>query len=237
MNRLSGFLLCIILTLPFVVPALAEGTPKIFLPETEWDFGKTPKGGVISHKYWIKNQGKKVLYIIKVKPGCGCTKAPLEKLFVPPGDSTSVELIFNTTHYPGRAKKGANITSTDSITGRVRINFIAEVMPDFDSTYPLYFEPCSLSFKPELTKQEVKIKNIGQEKVKLKIVDSPDDFYETKLTKKKLSPGKSCKIEIKNKKELPLKGSFKSITLEAMSDTAYRFTLPIRWVGWDKEKE
>jgi hypothetical protein len=34
-----------------------------------------------------------------------------------------------------------------------------------------------------------------------------------------------------------MEGSFKSITLEVVSDTTYRFSLPIRWIGWDKEKK
>jgi hypothetical protein len=239
MNRLSKILSLFFIVLIFSIPRSisAQDAPKISLPEVEWDFGKIPKGGIVSHKYLIKNQGTKVLRIISVSPGCGCTKAPLEKMFVPPNDSTRVELVFNSANFPGKSSKGATIVSTDSITGHVRINFNVEALEDFDSTYPLYFYPCSLTFKPKLTQQEIKITNISQEKLELKIVDSADDFYQTRLTQKKLASGKSCNLKIDNKKGLPIEDSFKSITLEVKSDSVYRFTLPIRWVGWEGENK
>jgi len=236
MKRFS-FLFLLLLVLPFSTLILAENMPKISVPQVEWDFGKVPQGGIVSHKYWIKNSGTKVLHIIRVRPGCGCTQAPLEKLFVPPGDSTKVELVFNSQHYPGKSKKGATVISTDSITGDIRIGFAVEVLPNFDSTYPIYVHPSSLTFKSNLTKQEMEIKNISEKKLKLEIVDFPDEFYKTFLTKTKLASGKSCKLKIENKKGLPMDNSFKSITLEAISDTIYRFTLPVRWVGWDKKEE
>jgi hypothetical protein len=236
MNRFS-FPFFLVLIFFFSTLILAENMPKIFVPQVEWDFGKVPQGGIVSHKYWIKNQGTKVLHIIRVRPGCGCTQAPLEKLFVPPGDSTKVELVFNSFYYPGKSKKGATIVSTDSITGDIRISFTVEVLPNFDSIYPVYVHPCSLTFKSNLTKQEMKIKNVSKKKLKLEIVDSPDEFYKPRLTKDELASGKSCKLKIENKKELPMEGSFKSITLEVVSDTTYRFSLPIRWIGWDKEKK
>lgn len=239
MNKLSKILSLFFMVLIFSIPTSisAQDAPKIFVPEVEWDFGKIPKGGIVSHKYLIKNQGTKVLRIISVRPGCGCTRAPLEKMFVPPNDSTRVELVFNSANFPGKSSKGATVVSTDSITGNVRINFTVEVVDNFDSTYPLYFYPCSLTFKPNLTQQEIKIKNISQKKLKLAIVDSPDDFYKTELTQKGLSSGKSCNLKIDNKKGLPLEDSFKSITLEVRSDSVYRFTLPIRWVGWEGENK
>lgn len=237
MNKLTRMLFCVVFIFSFSLSVLAEGTPKIFVPQPEWDFGKTPKGGLISHKYWIKNEGTKVLYILKVRPGCGCTQAPLEKLFIPPNDSAPAELVFNSVSFSGKSKKGAIVVSTDSITGQVKIEFTVDVMAHFDSTYPLYFQPCSLTFTPTSISQQIDIKNVGKEKLGLKIVDLPNEYYQVSLTKGKLSSGKNCKLKIINKKGLPVENSFKSITLEAISDSSYRFTLPIRWIGWDKEKK
>jgi len=237
MNRLTKFLLCAILCFSLPASVLAQDMPKIFVPQPHWDFGKTPKGGIISHKYWTKNVGSRVLYIIKVRPGCGCTQAPLEKLFIPPNDSAPAELVFNSTSFSGKSKKGAIIVSTDSITGQVSIDFTVDVVAHFDSTYPLYFQPCSLTFVPTSKAQQIDIKNVSPGKVGLKIIDSPDEYFQVSLTKGRLPAGKSCKLKIQNKKGLPMESSFKSITLEATGDSSYRFTLPIRWIGWDEKKK
>ncbi len=43
--------------------------PKLNMPETHWDFGSVPQNAVLSHDYWIRNNGDDTLKIFDVKPG------------------------------------------------------------------------------------------------------------------------------------------------------------------------
>ncbi|MEE9441842.1 MAG: hypothetical protein V3V99_04170 [candidate division Zixibacteria bacterium] len=43
--------------------------PKMFLPETSFDFGFVPQNCKVSHVFWIKSVGDDSLKILNVKPG------------------------------------------------------------------------------------------------------------------------------------------------------------------------
>ena len=42
---------------------------RLFLPETEFDFGHVPQGVYVSHSFWMLNVGVDTLEIIQIKPG------------------------------------------------------------------------------------------------------------------------------------------------------------------------
>ncbi len=47
---------------------MEEGTaPKIFFPETSYDFGTIPQDGSVSHSFVVRNTGKAQLKIIEAK--------------------------------------------------------------------------------------------------------------------------------------------------------------------------
>ena len=68
--------------------ALLQAGPALAIEEDSFDFGYVPQRSKIAHVFWLKSVGDETLKITKVTPGCGCTKAPLEKSELAPGDST-----------------------------------------------------------------------------------------------------------------------------------------------------
>ena len=50
-------------------PLAPASKAKIFIPNSSWDYGYTPKGVKISHIYQIKNIGGDTLRIANVAPG------------------------------------------------------------------------------------------------------------------------------------------------------------------------
>jgi hypothetical protein len=50
-------------------PLTVIAGPRIFMPETRWDYGDVPQNSTLQHAYWIKNIGDDTLKIVNVKPG------------------------------------------------------------------------------------------------------------------------------------------------------------------------
>lgn len=48
---------------------LGPSTPRLAIPETEFDFGYVPQKAKISHDFWLHSTGTDTLRIVKVSPG------------------------------------------------------------------------------------------------------------------------------------------------------------------------
>lgn len=73
----------------------------------------TLKDNQLKTSFILKNIGDGDLFIKEVRPGCGCTSAPLTKDLLKPGDTTIVNVTLNTTGKHGQTDKSITITATD----------------------------------------------------------------------------------------------------------------------------
>jgi len=70
-------------------------------PERTWNFGTLKEGAVAKHKFLLRNYSRKDLEIRDITSSCGCTVAEVKKKKIKPGDSTSIEVKFNSKGYRG----------------------------------------------------------------------------------------------------------------------------------------
>jgi hypothetical protein len=147
------------------------------------------------------------------------------------GDSTWVALIYTMGQSSSEAHKSATVTTNDTITGNLSISFKGKGWLPSDTTIKLGVNPQVLDFGPLGKKLkmelETKITNLGQEEMQLAIVGSPPEFFEkVELSKDKIKPNKTAKLEVRLKRESEDQRFKESITLEAKGkSTTYRFTL------------
>lgn len=66
--RNTVLILLLIAMLPLAALAQDVGA-KVYIEETSFDFGFIPKGGTITHAYYMFSRGTDSLRILKVKPG------------------------------------------------------------------------------------------------------------------------------------------------------------------------
>lgn len=203
--------------------------PKIFLPEKEWDFGYIPQNAVVSHFFLIKNTGDDTLQIIKVRPGCACTYAPLKKEFLAPKDSTSLEVIFSSRNYQGSKTLMVAIFSSDT-SNFSDINFTANI----ENEFPLFqVEPPQVKFdslKVEKNgSKKVTIMNKSTSTLNLVVTEKPKDFIDFQISKNSLNPKEKAEILLQvNRKATP--GPFQTnLTLDfsGQGPEKIRYTLPI----------
>ena len=151
--------LILILANVFLIAIVANADPKITVPNAVWDFGFIPQHGSFSHDYLIINAGDDTLRIVKVKSSCGCTTAPIRKEVLTPGESTFVELVFNSGSYRANVSKYATIYSNDPVNPTSKIFFAADVYSTTDSTLPFEVLPDKITLSRSDSKSVVVLEN------------------------------------------------------------------------------
>ncbi|OQX89336.1 MAG: hypothetical protein B6D65_03695 [candidate division Zixibacteria bacterium 4484_93] len=206
--------------------------PKIEVPETSFDFGYAPSGHYLLHSYILRNIGEDTLHIKRVRTTCGCTKSPLVKQVIAPGDSTYVTLIFNSTRYYHKVRKAAYITSDDPQNPRVKIDFTADM--DTLAKPIIRSDPAALDFGSKddfKTEKSFHIIKDTKEKLDLTIVDyTKDVIKEIKIDKKWKKNKREVTLTLSDdiNPQLFFKGS---VTFEASDSLGTRITVPVRGGG------
>ncbi|ASB48085.1 DUF1573 domain-containing protein [Alkalitalea saponilacus] len=92
--------------------ALANA-PKIEFSQTTFDFGEIKQGEIINHSFIVTNSGKSDLILRRVRTSCGCTASNPDRSIIPPGQSTSVPVTFNSRGRSGRQNQSITIYTND----------------------------------------------------------------------------------------------------------------------------
>ncbi|TAM41645.1 DUF1573 domain-containing protein [bacterium] len=90
----------------------------------EWDFGRVKEGVVVKHDFTFKNETPGVLKITGINTSCGCTASQAEKRSLAPGESTMINVAFNSKGYSGAVKQFVYV-NTDNV-GLPVIRFIVK---------------------------------------------------------------------------------------------------------------
>ncbi len=75
----------------------------------------------------LKNTGDSVLNILEVRPGCGCTSAPLDEDLLQPGEETTMRVTLNLPLSNGPLNKRITIRSNDPVQGTRLLHLHATV--------------------------------------------------------------------------------------------------------------
>src|SRR5690606_31163244 len=84
---------------------LAQSSPKIIVQPTEYDFGDIKQGTIAKKTFTIMNDGTDVLQITQVRASCGCTAVKPGKTELQPGESTELNVEFNSEGRIGKQNK------------------------------------------------------------------------------------------------------------------------------------
>ena len=97
---------------PPVKPALPPASVA-FENAGQWDFGTITEGQTVTHEFVIKNKSDKILKITNVNSSCGCTASQAKKKELAPGESTTIEVAFNSSGYNGWAQQFIFVNTDD----------------------------------------------------------------------------------------------------------------------------
>ncbi|HID93501.1 MAG TPA: DUF1573 domain-containing protein, partial [bacterium (Candidatus Stahlbacteria)] len=128
LKKLRITLLPLLLVIGLIYGAGAH-RPDIFIKEQIWDFGVLGWHQKITHNFVIENHGDVTLVIKGVRAFCGCTATLLDKDEIAPGDSSVIEVTFNSGHRRGGVKKFVWIESNDPDEPLIKLVIKGEVIP------------------------------------------------------------------------------------------------------------
>lgn len=205
----------------------ALGAPRLVIDEATYDFGAIPSGKIVTHVFWLKSAGEDTLTILEAKPGCGCTKAPLEKTALAPGDSTRLEVIFDSKKFTNRVNKNVRITTNEGEQPQI-VRFTAVIEDTTSSTLPLVIVPRALDITGE-TKSEQRVlmlTNRTDQTLPLRLVEWPAEYLTVDLPAT-IAPHETIRAAITLTPEA-LAGAFKkSFTLETGEENGTRYSVPV----------
>ena len=205
-------------------------SPRLTLPETVFNFGYCPQNSDISHKFWLISTGDLPLKITNVIPGCSCTRAPLEKDQLAAGDSTVLEIIYSTRTSLDRVTKSPTIQTNEGPPDK-RLQIIATVISNPDSTFPLVIQPYKLDLSQKtnnvIDRMECGIRNVSDKDLKVEMVSGADEYFSVELPKL-IKPGELAKAKVILNKAVLGRSFDKSMTLQASDEAGTRFTIPVK---------
>lgn len=92
----------------------SSGTAQIVFREYEHHFGKVSEGEKISYQFIYENSGTGNLVLNSVTTTCGCTVPRYDKKPLKPGDTGSLEVVFDTSGRSGMQAKTITVNSNSS---------------------------------------------------------------------------------------------------------------------------
>ncbi|MCX6269903.1 MAG: DUF1573 domain-containing protein [Bacteroidetes bacterium] len=101
--------------------------PRIVFKNETYDFGKVKSGTKVKYAFQFTNQGKKDLIIRRTKASCGCTASEPEKNLLKPGESSQINVVFDSTGLTGDEKKSIFVYSNDARYSTVTLQLTGKV--------------------------------------------------------------------------------------------------------------
>lgn len=161
-------------------PSTEPATPsprkaRIVVGQDIWDFGQIWHGDKVEKEIELRNDGDAELVITRVRASCGCTAGSARKSRLAAGETTSVNVSFDSAHKQGRQDTQVNIFSNDPDRPQATIYVKGEVLREFT------YEPMGGCFVRTLHRDAVATSKCTirsnsadqQMKVELKSVDNP----------------------------------------------------------------
>lgn len=103
-----------------------NGTPQISFDVYEHNFGTIAQGEKVSYTFNFRNIGDGALQINDVTTSCGCTASKYSIEPVAPGESGTVEVIFDSYGREGKQLKSANVW-TNCGEKPIKLQIFAEI--------------------------------------------------------------------------------------------------------------
>jgi hypothetical protein len=112
-------------------PAITNG-PMIEFDARQYDFGKAWAGDFVKHVFVVTNTGTGTLEITNVHTSCGCTQAGEYSKRIEPGQTGTIPIQFNSTHYSGNVGKTIDVYSNAKNQPRVTLSLRGSVRKAID---------------------------------------------------------------------------------------------------------
>lgn len=180
--------------------------PKLALQVNEYDFGDIKQGEKVSHVFILTNSGGDLLKLERIIPSCGCTAAMPEKNELAPGESTKLNVTFNSAGKRGKQTKIIRINTNDkenpqsliTIHGNVVVNLKED---EKENSAIIHFPETQHDFgkvqEGKTVKYDFNFDNRGSSTLKIGDIKTSCGCTAALVSKKDLAPGEKGTLSVK----------------------------------------
>lgn len=212
--------------------------PHLKVTETEFDFGYAAQNSKMSYPFWLYSDGDEDLQIVRVTSDCGCTKAPLEKETIAPGDSAKLEVIFSSRKFSKKVVKHMKVRTSASPHAE-DLAITAYVLSKSETTHPVVVDPLRMDFSETDVKApdylEYEIRNVSEQDLHIRMISASNNYVEIKLPRE-VGAGESVSGSVSITKAGLDESFAKSFTFELDDADSTRYTVSI-WRQLKKDEE
>ncbi|MFN3306567.1 MAG: DUF1573 domain-containing protein [Candidatus Kapaibacteriota bacterium] len=175
----------LLVALLVLFPIFVSAQPKLeIVGGDSYDWGTVkPTQDPLKAKIKIKNAGTELLKITEVKPGCGCTTAPLDKNELKPGEEASLDVTLRIAGYSGNVVKSIRIASNDPTNPNKYLYLKANVFHPISITPTSYLAFNEMTVGQEAT-AKVTLKNNTTQDITITDVEVVPENLNVNLPKK-----------------------------------------------------
>lgn len=185
--------------------------PKLTVQVNEYDFGDIKQGEKVSHVFILTNTGGDLLEIKRIIPSCGCTAAMPEKSELAPGESTNLNVTFNSAGKRGKQIKIIRINSNDKENPQALITIKGNVIvvptdnkektDEEGASAIIHFPETEHDFgvvkEGKTVEYAFEFDNSGNEVLKIGDIKTSCGCTAALVSKKELAPGESGTLKVK----------------------------------------
>ncbi len=154
----------------------------------------------------------------------------MEKQEIAVGDSTKLEIIFNSGRYTRVITKRPKIITNEGPQGK-RVEIISNVVQRPDSTFPIIIKPYKIDLTQfgQKVRDEVvfKITNVSDMRLNTSMIAIAGDYFEVEMPET-ISAGETKEAKLKLKKDALGQEFEKSFTFSLNDPEQTRFTVPVK---------
>jgi len=203
MKKLALFILIIFVLWEVVVITQAKesSVPYIRFDHEMWNFGKINQGDKVTRVFKVENVGSADLVIQRVKSTCGCTATSISSETIKPGESSEIEVVFDSKRYHGTVTQSIYVESNDPQMPHKTLTIFGEIRPS-SPEINISIDPEEWEFfalPGEETTERFTIRNGGQQQLRIKAITTSSSQYEVSIPTDEISPQSytSATLEIK----------------------------------------
>ncbi len=111
----------------------AQSGPKVVMTPAKYDFGNIIQDSVVTFNFSITNEGDIELKITKVSASCGCTAVMPEKDELKPGESTNINISFDSKGKSGKQNKAVFIETNDPQNPKLRFHLTGNILEKWNN--------------------------------------------------------------------------------------------------------
>lgn len=179
--------------------------PKAVAQKSIHDFGNVTQGESVTTSFIITNSGGDILEITDVRATCGCTAAKPDKNKLKPGESTKLEVTFNSKGRRGIQEKQVRVSTNDpdnqTIVLTIKCNVVVPEKQESKEGGPkIYFENNQHNFgkvkEGKVYEHTFRFRNSGTATLTIKDVKSSCGCAVASISSNELKPGESGTLKV-----------------------------------------